>query len=509
MFFIDSKSTISNYFSGIAYSDDSLVLSLDGLLQYIQSEKELLRLQSGRYSLVYRNDEDKSALIMTDPTGQDILYHYQSDNYWAISNSFYRLVEELKNRNIETQVYLPALYAYKIKHSLGGQPLNNNTIIKDVTIIPRDHYIVVQDGKLKVEKRLYDFPEITMIEEYKSELLKVIVNQTKVLKLLIDLLPKKSVRCDLSGGMDSRAVFGMCVKSEETKHKIKFSSNRRLEDDYFIAQKLTQYFGVAIDNSGIGDYKRNLNEAEQFYLYLYGNAGIYNSVYKPSYSFTPKTLHIHGAGGESLRGQYQGSPRQIIGRLKAHFSSKQEYSLVEKEFLSYFLEKGLDVNDPLSMIDHSRNFRARFHFGRNWFRSLTNPLFTPLCDIRLELLSDFIGAKHNDSSIIFYDIYMLLHDFLAFFLFDEPGKNINIQKLKELSVSFKEAAFDEFANHYLVYGKFIEKPVELDSLMVKKVDGTFDELLEDQQDKFMKHYPHLYPDYSSKPHVSTILNALK
>lgn len=506
MFVIDSISPIRNYFSGIAYSKDSIILSLDGMIEYVKSEKNLLELHSGRYSLVY--SDNNSSLVMADPTGQDILYLYQSDGYWMISNSFYKLVEELRSKNLETEIYLPALCSYKIKHSLGGQPLSNNTIIRNVKILSRDQYISIKGNKLSIHQRIYNLSKITTNEEYKTELVKVISDQISVLGSLVNLLPEGSIRCDLSGGMDSRVAFGICSKIENFASKIKISSNPRLEDDYYIAQKLAQYYSVKLDNSAIGNYPRTISESEQFKLYKYGNSGIYNSIYKPNYSFTPRTLHIHGAGGESLRGQYQGSPRQIIGRLKSHFSSDEEYELVQQEFLNYFLEKGLDINDPRSMIDHSRNFRGRFHFGRNWFRFLTNPLYTPLSDIRLETLSDYLNKKQGDSISIFYDIYMILDDLLAFFPFDEQEKNIDIDKFKNTNIGLVKSHNNKINNNHLIYGQFIENEIcEIPSQDVL-ADLSFQEAVNIEKEQFIVNYPLLKAEYSHLPHVFSILNIL-
>lgn len=508
MFFLDSTSSIENYFSGIAYSDKSIVLSLEGMLEYIQSNNQLLDLESGRYSLVYSDFNRDSTLIMTDPTGQDILYFYQEADYWAISNSFYKLIKELKNRNIKMEVYLPALYATKIKHSLGGQPLSNNTLIENIRIIPRDHVVNIKSNNVSIEKRSYKSSPITTIQEYKRELNRVVTSQISVLKSLVESLPEGNVRCDISGGMDSRVVFGICNYVESHSNKIKYSSNPRLEDDYFIAQKLALCYGVKLNNSAIGSYERSIKESEQYLLYKYGNAGVYNTIYKPNYSFTPRTLHIHGAGGESLRGQYQGSPRQIIGRLKNHFSSIEQYNLVQQEFFNYFLENGLDINDPKSMVYHSRSFRARFHFGRNWFRFLTNPLYTPLSDIRLERLADFLSNLYDDPSIIFYDIYLLLDDLLAFLPFDGNEKNLDIAKLQKVNIALSRPHEKQDLEEYVVYGEFTENKMELDVTGNNVLEDSFEELLDHERNLFIQKYPQFEADYARFPHVYNILNIL-
>lgn len=509
MFFIDSTNTPRNYFWGIAYSKNDIVLSLDGMRNYVGSQKNLLDLEGGRYSLIHYNEQEDLTLILTDPTGQDILYYYQDIGYWAISNSLYLLVEKIKKKKINLTVYWPALCGFKIQHSLGRRPLNNNTVIKGIKILPRNKYIKIKGNNLSIHNRIYDFPKLTSQQEYQDELSEIIHHQVDVLNCLVNKLPQGHVRCDLSGGMDSRVAFGMCTNINNYLGKIKIASNKKWENDYLIAQKLMEHYGGVINNSPLGDYDRTIDACIQFKIYLYGNSGVYSNIYKPNSYIVPRTLHIHGAGGESLRGFYVGSPRQIIGRLKSHFKIGKEYDLVREEFFSYFYENQLDINDPASMFSHVRSFSSRFHFGRNWFRFLSNPLYTPLSDIRLERLSDYLRSQGRNPAMIFYDIYLLLDKYLAFFPFDELEKNMNSDKLKYL-MSLNSIAKKISDSSLNVYGEFTR--VKLDNSFINYNESTlfgnsFEELVEIERTKFLKNYPYL-SEYSQQIYMYSILNLL-
>lgn len=507
MFFVDSAMGHENYFSGIAYSKDSIVLSTDGLKEYCNDSKNVMSLQGGRYSLMYKDILKNETVILTDPTGQDILFYYQNNKYWAVSNSLLFLVEKLQEKDEKLDIYLPGLLSFQIKHSLGEQPLSNNTLIEKIKILPRDRYILIENGEFNLRKRTYELSPIADVTNYIDLLACALWDQISVINDLATQIHHESIRCDLSGGMDSRLVFGMVYKSNVAE-KVKYSSNKTLSTDYLIANSLLRHYDLQINNSTINMPENTIDASQRLTLYKYGNAGIYTKIYQASYSKVPKTLHIHGAGGESLRGQYVGSPKQIIGRLKKDFIDNSQYELVRKEFFDYFNENHLDIDDPKSMLGHSRNFRARFHFGRNWYRFLTNPLFTPLCDIRFENLSDFLQKKYNNSLPIFYDSYMILDRILAFFPFDENKKNLDANKLGSLHVlsSYLPQSYESFSRK--IYGKVGDDDFSAINFKRTQKHLTFDELLQEEKEDFVKKHPQLSSQFNWAPNVYTLLNIL-
>lgn len=508
MFFVDSLMICENYFSGIAYSRDSIVLSTDGLEKYCSDSNNIMDLQGGRYSLMHTDTLKKETHIMTDPTGQDIIFYYQENEYWAVSNSLLFLVEKLQEKNKKLTIYFPGLWSFQIRHSLGEQPLSNNTLIEGIKILPRDHYIFIQNGHFGIDKRNYTLTKIIDITTYVDELTRTIWDQISVINDLTALIPQENIRCDLSGGMDSRLVFGMVHKSKAAKN-IKYSSNKKLSSDYLIASSLLAHYGFGSDNSSINSQGSTLDAAQQLYLYKYGNAGIYTKVYQATYNTVPRSLHIHGAGGESLRGQYVGSPRQIIGRLKSQFGDDSQYDLVKKEFFGYFNENNLNIDDSRSMLHHSRSFRARFHFGRNWYRFFTNPLFTPLCDIRFESLADFLQKKYHNSFHIFYDSYMLLDKILVCFPFDENEKNLDVNKLSSLHILFSSLSKRHDVEARRIYGEIGGDCLLELSRNHSSKDYSFNEFLQKEKKDFFIKYPRISLQFDWPPNIYTLLNSLE
>ncbi|GHA01202.1 hypothetical protein DC083_03425 [Ignatzschineria ureiclastica] len=490
MFYLDKNSDIFNYFSGIAYGGGNVVLSLKGLEEYSSNEHKLRDLSGGRYSLVFRDMISELIVVQNDPTGQDAIFLYEKKGFWAISNSLYKLVEELKKRGEKLSIYYPALNSYKISHSLGNQPITNNTIVENIKIIPRGHRIEIKSGNVNIKKIQFCNIVVNDIEDYIKYLDYTLQDLSMVLKAIRKTLPKGNLRCDLTGGLDSRSVFGIAYNSGVIED-LQIVSNKKFEDDYVIADVISKYYGGQLSNNSMPEGESIPSDFLVYELYKYGNAGIYTKLYKPRYLVAPNALHLHGAGGESLRGQYSGTPRQVISRLKKYFPNDiKSYELVKKEFLNYFESNNLDIDDTKSMLHHSRNFRARFHFGRNWFRSLSTVIFSPLCDARLERLSDFIIDKYpSNPRMIFYHMFFLLDKTLAFFPFDDTDKNMNIQQLKLCLDLFnkRKESLSNFNLEYRVYGTLEENSKRLDL----KIGGkeSFNELIASEKAQFLKKAP--------------------
>lgn len=490
MFYLDSSSQVQNYFSGIAYSTSDIILSLSGLEKYYSENKSLLALNNGRYSLVLKNKSLKKAIIMTDLTGQDTLFYYQKSGFWAISNSLYKLVKKLIERGDTLEIYRPSLFAYKVKHSIGLQPISNNTIIDGIKILARNKYFEILDGEVFVRNRIVDALVIRNNDEYITNLVDVLSKHVSALSAIIKTLPKGAIRCDLTGGLDSRFLFSL-ISNTNLIDKVKVSSNFRKKKDYLLANYMAGLKGLVIDNSSITEQPLLTNELGIFELYKKGNSGVYSGgIYKPSYHKSPATLHLHGGGGEALRGQYVGTPRQVIGRLESHFSNREEFLSVKKEFLNYFLENNLDINDPKSMLIHARHFLSRFHFGRNWYRMLTNPLFTPMCDIHLEALSDYLIEKYGNPRSLFYDVYQLLAPLTAYIPFDQDEKNIKLEDV-ELFLERKGANNIKLKvdKTFSIYGELGEDDYSFESIdLTLSTPKTFDELVEEERRYFLSKY---------------------
>jgi hypothetical protein len=421
-----ADSSDPQYFSGIAFAEDCAVLSYSGLNEYIQGGRSVHSLADGRYSLCVRIEE--SVYFMTDRTGQDCWFYANDGQSWAVSNSFFALAEHLRNRGGALTLRHANAFMFGINHSSGDQPYCNNSMVEEVRILPRDAYVEIRGGTFRIVRH----PPIKPIEtheEYIQTLRAYVDRWSSRLSSIISIIEPNRVRCDVSGGTDSRIILGL-TRPRSRSGVVKYSSNKRWELDYRIAELLSAHYGFRIDNSEISA-GRSLCAEETLRIFRYGNAGVYRNVYYPKHSRPLRALHLHGGGGENLRGLQVGSAWKFIHRVKQFFKSQDDFEKVKFEYLSWYEKNDVDPRSDESTIIHYRNFRGRFHFGRNWFRELVNPLLTPLSSQSAEQMSDYLISRKINPRVLQFDLLYMCDPFLAFFPFDSAEKAFRLEDVSE------------------------------------------------------------------------------
>lgn len=86
---------------------------------------------------------------------------------------------------------------------------------------------------------------------------------------------------------------------------------------------------------------------------------------------------------------------------------------------------GLDVLDDRAMVTHYRNFRSRFHFGRNWYKSLTSQVVSPLFSVQLNELADSMSEAALAEGEILQRIMITAFPELSRYPYDKPDKGFS------------------------------------------------------------------------------------
>jgi hypothetical protein len=449
--------SVPQYFSGIAFAEDCAVLSFSGLAEYIRSGRNILALVDGRFSLCAKIEE--YVYFLTDHTGQDCWFYFQDREFYAVSNSFYALAEYLHKKNGALTLRRHNAFMFGLNHSSGDQPYCNDTMLEGIRILPRDSYIVIRESRFHINKHDSIKP-IETYDEYIQSVEGYIDRWSSRILTINELVGANRVRCDISGGVDSRIVFGLTNKSKLKFGEVKYSSNKKWESDYRIASILSAHYGFNIDNSEVS-VGRSLGAQETLKIYLNGNAGIYRNLYYPKHRMNTKSLHLHGGGGENLRGLQLGSAWKYLNRIKQFFNSLDDFEEFKLEYLTWYDQNDIDPHSDDSTLLHYRNFRGRFHFGRNWFRELVNPLLTPLAATSAERMSDYLISKNLDPRALQFDLLYLCDPVLAFLPFDSEAKafrfedlNNSIKNLKRMQLKFENIkVFGEFQSSVHESGK--------------------------------------------------------
>lgn len=426
-------------FSGIAYTTNSIIIGNEGFKKYKLANtfnpKDFI---DGRFALFSRTGD--SYVIKTDEMGQESIFYYNSGDEWAISNSFYFLLEELKRRGCLLNVKKSALIAPFVKHALCQQLVSNHTGIKEIKVLPLGEEIVINRAKktFNIIKSDHGGEPVKHDDDYRSALIEFCVKWASRFASLISKKPEM-VFMDLSGGYDSRVLLGLAIRSGMDLTKINIRSNKQYNEDYQIAKLLATTYGFNLSERSLTGIKANSFQA--YNLWKYGNLGIYFPVYTPIFSVIPKTLHFHGAGGELHRSYYSKSASSLAKNLKSSFKNNEQYCQLSSEFLGAMNTLGADIDKSESMMEHYASFRSRFHFGRNWVRSYSSPIVTPLASGSLKSASDYLNYKEKNSGKLLCDLFYMLDPALAALPFDKSEKSFCKDMILNASIKNADSFF--------------------------------------------------------------------
>ena len=292
-FVIDSKNLddVNTKLYGYAISQDQIFTESD-LIDNI--------LIDGTGAYVYISVIDDKINIYQDINGCFGIYVYNTDQFFAISNSFAKLVNHLKdkckltlNHDYSISYLTSDVCAYDI----------DETLINEITILPRNVIVEIDKKKKEIKYNEIDYEENT-ISLNSFEGIKILDEWYYKWENILNNIYAKTdnISFDLSGGMDSRGIITLLFSSDlnyqqfninshvadkpnyvvanEIAEGLDFTLNKNLDVDYTYAENLESYFGPSI-----------LTKSGSIKL-LFPNSKIPN---EPIYKFT-------GYGGACIRG---------------------------------------------------------------------------------------------------------------------------------------------------------------------------------------------------------------
>ena len=77
------------------------------------------------------------------------------------------------------------------------------------------------------------------------------------------------------------------------------------------------------------------------------------------------------------------------------------------------------------MMSHYRNFRSRFHFGRNWYKSYTSQVVSPLFSTLLNSASDSMALSELSSGDILLRVMLMAFPELSQLPYDKHDKGFS------------------------------------------------------------------------------------
>ena len=375
---------------------------------------------SGCGTYVYIERKGNSITIKQDFNGSYGLYLFETENYFALSNSFFYLLDYLKNKfSLEpNEDYMN----YMLIQELCSEAYSD-TPIKDIKLLDKDAIVRINTttSAVAVENIDYKISQYSVASEDGLKILdKWFEKWTGLFRNLKD--NTNNIKINLSGGFDSRLTFLLALQSGINLNEIMvYSINDSLHthvEDYQIASEIAKYYDFNLNKGNLVNDAINFSLEDIINIYVYNKLPFHKELKCGYKKFKYKHYSFPGAGGENLRSHWdytiQERTDMYIQRVKRYKESVFERLTTSVQKIanpSYDAVKSKYHVEDSNSIDIPRYLymetRCRHHFGResvdDYFAN--SYILSPLLDPNLLQLK-LTTEDCTDNNLLYSVIFM-------------------------------------------------------------------------------------------------------
>ena len=344
--------------------------------------------------------DENSIKIIQDFNGSYGIYLYRQGEYFAISNSYIKLAEYLKDSYELTfnQDYANS-FIFADLCSFGY----NNTLINEINLISRYYEIEINKSNSKISFNKLDFNEksILLDSEEGFEILDNWFNQWVTIIRSIKY-ETDNVQFDLTGGFDSRIVSILWLSANINLNRIFVKTiendvRKDLIEDYEIASEIGNKFNFKLNaNNKFQTGITGFNEMTTPILKaFYTKLGFHKEINFPTNKYDEIVYTVNGRGGETIRNYYNQTPNEYIQKNISRVADKGENIIKSTENILNDSFERLSKDFPNLSWDSIdlpeqlyKEVRCRNHFGKifvdEYNRNIIN--LAPLLDPQLQKL---------------------------------------------------------------------------------------------------------------------------
>lgn len=421
-----------SYFEGYCFHGASYIYGNGGRIQFsAETDNEVGPGLDGCYLTILSRGE--SRLIGSDSSGFNRIYYYSVGDVWCFSNSLFAMSKHLRANGVRLSVNYPQLASLTLDTTLTTQASTFQTVFNEISLLPSDAYLIFDTGRLTPQAFCMGSEDASYEDGLRNFLG---IWRDRFATLFMD--SSVSVSSDLTGGVDSRAVFALLV-SGATAAGVPVSDSvitSNVSDywaaDWKVAEAIVGDFGMKLERKAPAALSHSTDTSYRAWIDLC--LGSYLPVYFPAYRSTPENIHFQGGGGENFRPFYKTGDASLLA--KNAIKHDPDNPLL-RDWANSFVTtaRALRGGSQLSeMILHYREFRGRIHSGRS---AQMGVRFAPLSSGHLSFLDRF--PEKVDSGQLNFDIMESLVPGLVGWEYDDLRKaptesNLsNITRINDLS----------------------------------------------------------------------------
>jgi len=352
--------------------------------------------------------------IGTDFFGFGKVYLYRSGSNWAVGRSLMGLAEYAASSDWSLTKDFTQLQAWFLRGNtmIGGQLSSFRTVFKEISLVPAEQKLEIDCSKqLEILPRSQSVPNMSYSDGLQFALEEMC---SRLRTLLKSDLPVSS---DLTGGQDSRLIFGALVKAAgndiDLDNAVRFKSQVSWKQDFSIASKIAKRYDIGLNRSASKRVEPDVDYAME--LWRLNDLGVYSTFYPV----------LPSSGEIALNGC-----APAYRRVYKHSSLKDEMMANRTQWISDDAIVGLEDAALHSLAEvlesgdlrvrHYNSFRGRIHGGRP---ALRGAALSPLSSRSLHQAATLLPITAIERSQFYADIMFSLDSELAEFEFDKPSKN--------------------------------------------------------------------------------------
>ena len=395
---------------------------------------------TGEGAYLYIKVSDNKISIFQDFLGSYGLYLFRDNDYFAISNSFLKLVEYLRENY---KLTLNKEFASSLIVSNLCSSIYKETLVNEIELLPRDIILHINKINKNLIYEQLDYGEKS-VELGSKESLILLDNWFEKWVSVIRFLKGKTnnIQFDLSGGFDSRIIIALLLSSNVDLNKVFVRSIdddlHTHKEDFEIASSIANEFNFKLNKRPFSlekKYFKDINTIISASAYL--KLGFHNQFNFKFYVTDDEFYHFSGAAGESIRSYADKTPDELKKSI-FYLTKKENQSLIDdcdiifqrtiKNLANDFNIDDLNSKD-LSYLVYFED-RFRHHFGKLTVEeNFTNQKkLIPLLDPGLHKLKLFTEQCPDDDLLLAL-IFVRYCPKLLDFKFD-GGRKINPSTIK-------------------------------------------------------------------------------
>ena len=273
--------------------------------------------------------DETSIRIIQDFNGSCGLYLFRNGEYFAISNSYIKLAEYLKNsQKLTFNKDYANSFLFIDLITIGY----NNTLINEINVIPRNLEIIINKHEKTLSFEKFDFKEHYIDLDSKEGLALLDHWFNKWVNIIRSLKTKtNNIQIDLTGGWDTRMLATLWLSADINFNKIFIktiinNTKKSIIEDYEIASQIANRFGFELNKKPFKNKIYKLDEIHTpLLLIFYSKLGFNKSLNIPITVSEEPVFVFSGRGGETIRGYPNKSADQYRLRYLVRFANKGKH----------------------------------------------------------------------------------------------------------------------------------------------------------------------------------------